>query len=415
MPKTTPETTPGGPPAARWPYPHIVHLTAHAGSGQWRKRCRGKDFYFGPISDPDAALANYLEQWPAIVQRGRKDPNLHPNKRTASGGLGPGGSGGPQLANSGYPTVSDLLPTRGNFGAHQNPTVSHRTEADYRNTINGIIAALGGARPIRSVAREEWLELSRSWDRYSVHRRAKLCVVLRMAIRRLISEGVPEWTFDLDLATDLRPPTARQRRLAARDRGETVWTPAEARAMIGAADDRWRAWMLMGLNFGMGPSDLAELRAGELDLEVGWLSGVRHKTGALRMGPIWPETVEALRRVVTPAKTPPTPAGSGLPLFTGPRGGHIAKALTNRFGPVRDRAGVNRGAWYWWRYTFATVADGAGDTDARKVIMGQVLDGLSDAYVRRFSRERLERVSGRVRAWLFDTPASAPPSAAAET
>src|SRR6516164_3959593 len=53
---TTP--TPSGKPAK--PYPEFP-LTAHP-AGCWCKKIRGKLHYFGPWSDPDAALKKYLEQ-----------------------------------------------------------------------------------------------------------------------------------------------------------------------------------------------------------------------------------------------------------------------------------------------------------------------------------------------------------------
>src|SRR5438552_5621334 len=42
------------------PYPEFP-LTAHP-AGYWCKKIRGKLHYFGPWSDPDAALAKYLKQ-----------------------------------------------------------------------------------------------------------------------------------------------------------------------------------------------------------------------------------------------------------------------------------------------------------------------------------------------------------------
>src|SRR5262245_16096590 len=53
-----PSTTAGGKPTK--PYPEFP-LTAHP-AGYWCKKIRGKLHYFGPWSDPDGALAKYLEQ-----------------------------------------------------------------------------------------------------------------------------------------------------------------------------------------------------------------------------------------------------------------------------------------------------------------------------------------------------------------
>src|SRR6202035_293511 len=51
------------------PYPEYP-LTAHP-AGYWCKKIRGKIHYFGPWSDPDGALAKYLEQKDAL-HAGRK-------------------------------------------------------------------------------------------------------------------------------------------------------------------------------------------------------------------------------------------------------------------------------------------------------------------------------------------------------
>ena len=58
----------------KWPYPAEGHLTAHAGSGQWRKRFKGRDHYFGTIDQPALALERFKQEWPATETIGRAMP-----------------------------------------------------------------------------------------------------------------------------------------------------------------------------------------------------------------------------------------------------------------------------------------------------------------------------------------------------
>ena len=56
-----------------------------------------------------------------------------------------------------------------------------------------------------------------------------------------------------------------------------------------------RAMVLLGINSGLGNTDIGNLPANCIDLERGWLDYARVKTGVQRRCPLWPETVEAIR------------------------------------------------------------------------------------------------------------------------
>ena len=60
----------------RWPYPSQCHLTANVARNQWTKKIRGKVYSFGVLDAPEAALAKYLRDGPA----------LHAGRQPATGG-----------------------------------------------------------------------------------------------------------------------------------------------------------------------------------------------------------------------------------------------------------------------------------------------------------------------------------------
>src|SRR5262249_40321932 len=77
--------------------------------------------------------------------------------------------------------------------------------------------------------------------------------------------------------------------------GKMFFEPEEIRAMLKAARQPLLAMLLLGINGALNNSDVAHLPLTALDLEGGWLTFPRKKTGVKRRIPLWPETVQALR------------------------------------------------------------------------------------------------------------------------
>ena len=78
--------------------------------------------------------------------------------------------------------------------------------------------------------------------------------------------------------------------------------------------------ILLGLNAGLGNSDIGNLQKAHLDLKAGWLDYPRMKTGLPRRVPLWAETVAAFSCVICMSLSPvvalcPGPSAAGFSRF----------------------------------------------------------------------------------------------------
>jgi integrase len=107
----------------------------------------------------------------------------------------------------------------------------------------------------------------------------------------------------------------------------------EIRQMLAAASPQLKAMILLGINAGLGNTDCGRLPLSALDLERGWLTYPRPKTGVARRCPLWAETVEAIREAL--AERPgPLPG----PRLAGAVRGRALPILTLRFTLTRSGA-----------------------------------------------------------------------------
>jgi integrase len=170
-----------------------------------------------------------------------------------------------------------------------------------------------------------------------------------------------------------------------------------------------RAMILLGLNCGFGNHDVATLPLMALDLDGGWISFPRPKTGIDRRCPLWPETVEALRRVIAERRA----LGSGL-LFLNSRGlpwvRFTEKSRTDtvsvQFCELLKKLGYHREgvSFYTLRHVFRTAADSARDSVATDLIMGHADPTMGAQYREHVDDSRLRAVAEHVRVWLFPSP-----------
>lgn len=221
-----------------------------------------------------------------------------------------------------------------------------------------------------------------------------------------------------------------------------VLTATECRLLLRHAYDRalatersgfqsapaWRLYaaLLLALNGGYGPKELAQIRRARvhLDSHPPMIRQKRGKTGVLHRVPLWPETVTALFRVYADA-----PVGdrvfvgrTGRPLVhertrgkgVGIRGVSRTDSLSKPFRRALRAIGVTglpkgEGGMYMLRHTHRSVSGGAKDEAAADVVIGHALPGMRKTY-QQVGVERLVGVSDHVRGWLNPQRVCLPPA-----
>ena len=208
-----------------------------------------------------------------------------------------------------------------------------------------------------------------------------------------------------------KAPSQRILRKVRNGRKPRILEAAELRTILDAATVQMRAMVLLGLNAGMGNSDLARMRRDALDLKKKWLDYPRPKTGVPRRCPLWPETVKAIREHLADPPLPQDPANTDLVFLTARGEPWVAisgkssiNRLSGRFGDFLKRLNLGRDGigFYALRRVFRTVADETRDFPAIDVIMGHADHTMAGHYRERIDDSRLIAVVEHVRRWLFN-------------
>jgi integrase len=366
-------------------------LFPHA-AGVWAKKIRGKMHYFGPWTDPDSALAKYLEQKDALHagRKPRPDPEALAIKELCNAFLG---------AKQALVDTGELAPL---------------TWGDYKTACDEIIAAFGKTRLVSDLGPDDFAAMRNGMaKKWGHHRLSKTIQFVRCVFK---------YAYDADLidrpiryGPGFKRPSKKTLRLHRAKQGSKLFTAEEIRRILGAAGVPLRAMVLLGVNCGFGNSDCGNLRQTALDLERGWIDYPRPKTGIPRRCQLWPETVAALRDALTKRPEARKPEHAGLVFLTrcgdSWHTGTTDGPLSREFSKLLRRLGVNgqKGlGFYALRHTFRTVADEAKDQPAADHIMGHEVAHMSSVYREGMADERLKAVADHVRKWLFAAPDSRP-------
>src|SRR5262249_531266 len=172
--------------------------------------------------------------------------------------------------------------------------LSPRTWLNCKEATDLLVAHFGKQRAIADLASDEFAELrkrmSRKWGP----------VRLRDFVQRIRS--VFKYAFEADLID--RPmrfgpgfarPTKKTVRLERAKKGPRMFEATELPRILAVALGPLKAMILLGVNCGFGNADCGTLPLSAIDLDAGWVTYHRPKTGLTRRCPLWPETIEALR------------------------------------------------------------------------------------------------------------------------
>lgn len=370
------------------------------GNGQWCKKIKGKQHYFG--TELNGALVRWVEE---------KDYLL---------------AGKPIPKKDGKPTLEELgnLYHAAGVVKVSSGEMTQRTLDDITKTINRLIGILGAKCKPETLVPLDFAgikeELFKPVERItairggvkgvSVERRSP--VTVGNDVRRI--RGFLLWCSDSKLV----PPmewgkmfgiiTAKQSRMARAKSGRSLLVPADLRKIIDTASVGLKPIILLGINAGMGSTDISNFLLEDLpDLDATevWVDTNRGKTGAPRRFLLWTETREAIKEWIVRRPSPCSDVADRL--FWTSHGQAWVRdsmdSISKAFLMTRRAAGAKRGTFYDLRRAFQTVGAQTLEYRAVSYVMGHIVaeKDMSGRYTVDIPDKSIRTVCNHVRTWLF--------------
>ncbi|NQT12066.1 MAG: tyrosine-type recombinase/integrase [Planctomycetes bacterium] len=381
-------------------------LFAHP-SGQWARKIGGKLCYFGVWADPDAALEKHNREY-VHLKDGRTPPAFAVGE----------GCTLRQLCNAFLTAKQAKM---------EEADLSPRSFRDYYATSQRVIEHFGKERRVDDLRPEDFkafrAKLAKRYGATSLkNERNRVRILFNFALTNQLIDKPVSYGSHFD------PPSARAIRKSRNEAGPKLFERGEILAILDAADVQVRAMVLLGVNGGLGNSDIANLpkSVAERAVETGWLEYPRPKTEVPRRIPLWDRTREALREALASRPQPFAPPARRLAFLTrrgrawvrvqarrekddeAQKSDHEVQvpidALSPKFAKLLRELKINgrRGlGFYTLRHCFETQAGESRDQIAVDACMGHVDSSMAGQYRERISDERLRAVVGHVHQWLF--------------
>jgi len=395
----------GGKPYKSFP------LTPHR-SGQFCKKIRGKIHYFGKIDDPEAALRRYHEH-----ANGLRTGEIDRVDRTAELTIA-------ELANK-FLAAKERKRAKGEIEA--------ATFVEYHRDCELMVQHFGRDFLVASVTRKALSEFRDALG--------KGVNVTTLSNRVGNARSIFKFAYDEELidrpvrfGEEFKRPEKRLIRRAKAQAGRVHFHAGEIRRVLEESPPVLRAMVLLGINCGLGNTDIGNLPASCVDLERGWLDYARVKTGVQRRCPLWPETVDAIRAAIASMagyRRPRAASAKGLLFVTRmglpytreeyhpSRNGkpHIVPndAVADAMQKAMKKAGIDlKGlGFYGLRRSCETIGAETGNQVAVDHIMGHApaSSDMGATYRQHVAESALRQVTDHIRTWLFGATAKKNPAA----
>jgi integrase len=373
------------------PLPHPDFPLFHHHSGRWAKKLprriwppKGRIFYFGKV-DADPLGVAALELW-----NQQKDDLLAGREPRPSGT-------GVKIAD----VVNSYLTHK--VRLLESGELSPRTFARYKATGEMLAAHFGRDYPVDRLTPAEFealrAKMAERWGPIALAN--EIGYVRQIFIYAYKAEIIDK---PARFGPGFDKPSAKTLRKVRTERGPKLFTPDQIHTLLNAASPNMAAMILLGINGGLGNTDVARLPLDALELAGTWLDYPRPKTAIPRRVPLWPETVAAIRKVLAERPEPGYPQHEGL-LFIRRDGSDdpLIDRVTREFRTLMARAGVDGRSFYDLRRTFETIGGDSRDQVAVDSIMGHAPDSsdMAAIYRQRVDDGRLQAVVNHVRTWLY--------------
>jgi integrase len=283
--------------------------------------------------------------------------------------------------------------------------LSPRMFDEYKAVTDRLIADFGKERLVDDLAADDFGSLRADLaKRYGPTRLGNLVQMVRTVFKHGTDNGLIEKA--IRYGSEFKKPSKSVMRRHRAESGKRTFEPAELRKLIEAAGVPLKAMILLGVNAAYGNNDCGRLPLSALDLESGWATFHRPKTGIARRAKLWPQTVEAIKAAIA-ERPEPRESAKGL-VFVTKYGGPWSNdggstAVTHETSKLLASVGLTRPGlnFYSLRHTFRTVADAAKDTNAVRMVMGHTDASIDANYTHGIDDDRLEAVADHVRKWVF--------------